>query len=910
MRFLNLKYLLPSLFCFFFTFATYAIPTSSSALGVSLDPFETLKMQTGADAHADSFEIIGDNLIAKGNIRLRKGNLLLYSDMVVINNTTKNIELAGNVKFYNIVNSRLEIEYWELRTLERDPDVELKVVGTIMTDTGRQKIVVDTMRKMMAWSGEKAIGNIDSGIFQFGKFASNLGGYTAIGETATRNPDGQLEIKNAETSPCMDFSEGHSIFSIKSGKLVAYPSTMTDKRARIMQDEYSNYARFADEGKNKSKGAADYNLWGYNNLIYIGDIPVLWLPVVYKPATGDIGNWNVSAGEDSAWGYYVNTTNSWNIIDDDKTQLSLSNMIDYYTLRGLGLGNQTMLTTEDSRTELFVYGIADKDPNMNYPEFSRFGQQTPGDVRYDLTLSNMTHLTDNLDFRGQFAKLSDLYFLYNFFYPIALINPQPATFGNLEYNNEHLNLGFTIRPRTNDFYSVVESLPELSFNMPRQEVWNGIYYQGTSTLGYKEMKWRDFEISRAEADLGNGVDPSDYESGRFDTVHFGYYPFKLDWLNVTPRAGARLTAYNRSSSQGISSDELNNMLIVQQPESQAPLDIVNYDDDGGSRGRFIGELGLEMNTKISKSWDNMKNAYWELDGVRHTAQPYVNYTYIPKPTVDRENLYYFDDVDRITEANFFRVGVQNRFQTRRGNWKDSSTYTWASMETYFDVMPGGKNDEYYYQGGYKDDAPQRPSEIGGVQQLGDIGHIMTFSAGDALTMDFQFLLDGQRLTTGDWLRSINKLSVSANYELAEGWSIESGWYAGTSGYSQGPFSMGSSFTRLQAGSVFQRIFTATNSTYGGLNYKINDRTLGTISYNYDFYQALMPGLTFSITRQLPCGMELLLDYTIRDQRDTDGLSSHKEHRWGVNIGFSSSPNFIIQPRESLLPESITRLANT
>ena len=883
-----------------------AIPTIPD---VSMNPFDTIKQKTGADASADSFEIIGDNLVAKGNISLRKGNLLLYSDMVVINNTTKNIELSGNVKFYNIIHTRLELEYWELRTMERDPDVEMKIVGTIMTTTGRQKIVVDVMRKAMSWSGNKAIGNLESGIFKFGKYVANIGGYTAIGESATRTPDGKIVIQDAETSPDLNFAEGHSVFSIKSSKIVAYPSSATDKRTRIMQDEYSRTAHYSDM-ESSGWGDDDYNIWGYNNLFYIGNVPVFWLPVFYKPAMGDIGNWTFSAGNDTAWGYFANTTNHWNIIDNDKTQLSLSNMIDYYSLRGLGLGNQTILNTENTRTELFAYGIADKAPNTNYPSFSRFGQMKSGDVRYDITLTNMSHIADNLDFRGQFAKLSDLYFLYNFFDPIALINPQPATYGNFEYNHEHFDLGFTVRPRTNSFYSVVETLPELSLNVPRQELFKGINYQGTTTLGYKSMKWRDFKISRAEAGLGNGVDIEDYDSGRFDTLHFAYYPLKLDWLNVTPRGGIRFTGYTRSSSQAISANDLDNMLQVQQPESRSDANIVNYDSDGGAKGRFVGELGIELNTKISRSWNKVKNAYWDLDGLRHTMQPYVNYTYIPEPTVNRDNLYYFDDIDRISEENFARIGLQNRLQTRRGSWKDSQTYTWASMETYIDVLAGGKNDEYYFQGGNKNNSPQRPSEYGGIQQLGDIGHIMTFNASEAMSFNFQFLLDGQRLSTGDWERSINKLSASGSYKLAEGWDVNGGWYYGTDGYSQGPFSMGSTFTRLQAGSVFQRIFTASNNVNGGLNYKINDRTLGTVSFDYDFEQNLMPGVTFSITRQLPAGLELLLDATVRDQPETSGVGKHQEFRWSVNIGFSSSPNFIIQPRESLLPQSISRLANS
>jgi hypothetical protein len=881
---------------------TDMVPKSTA--GLSFNPFASLKEQTGVDANADSFEIIGDNLIAKGNIKLRKGDLLLYSDMAVINNTTKNIELSGNVKFYNIMHTRLEVEYWELKTMERDPDVKMKIVGTVMTTTGRQKIVVDVMRQTMAWSGNKAIGNLGTGIFEFGKFAANFGGYTAIGSKASRTPDGEIIIHDSETSPCMDFSEGHSIFSIKSGKLVAYPSNVNDRRARIMQNEYANKAFYADEGSGSGGGNTDYNVWGYNNLVYIGNIPVFWLPIFYKPALGDIGNWTVSAGEDSAWGYFVNTTNSWNIIDNDNTQLSISNMVDYYSDRGLGLGNQTMLTTENSKTDLFAYGIADQAPNTNYPDFSRFGQMTDGNIRYDLTLTNTTHLADNFDFRGQFAKLSDLYFLYNYFYPIAKINPQPATYANLEYNNEYFNLSLDVRPRTNDFYSVIETLPELTLNVPREEIWNGIYYQGNTSVGYKTMNWREFDISRAEAGLGNGVDPADYEAGRFDTLHFAYYPMKLGWLNVIPRAGVRFTAYTNSSEQAVTPEDLDNMFKVQEPESRSNANIVNYDDDGGAQARFVGEVGLEVNTKISKSWDNVKNAYWDLDGLRHTIQPYINYTYIPEPTVDRDHLYYFDDIDRIEEQNFVRVGVQNRLQTRRGNYKNSETYTWASMETYIDILANGRSDDAFSQDG------ENPSEFGGIKQIGDIGHTMTFNASDDMSFNCEFLLDGQRLTTGEWMKSINKLSVSGDYKLADGWDINGGWYYGTEGYSQGPYSMGSSFTRLQAGSVFQRIFTASNSIYGGFNYKINERTLGTVSLDYDFEQQLMPGLTFSITRQLPCGLELLIDATVRDQPETDGVGSHTEFRWGFGVGFSSSPNFIIQPRESLLPQSITRLANT
>ncbi|MCF7790975.1 MAG: hypothetical protein K9L78_01085 [Victivallales bacterium] len=884
---------------------TPSLPTPES-----LNPFDSIEATTGADIKADSFEIIGDNIIAKGNIRVRKGDALLYSDMVVINGTTKNVELSGNVEFYNINHARLEVEYWELRTLERDPDVKLKIVGTVMTTSGRQKIVVDIMRKTMAWHGEKTIGNLDSGIFEFSDFSADFDGYTAIAEGAKRYPDGKLVIKDAETSPCQGFTVGHSIFSIKSSKLVSYPSNIEDSRTRIVQNEYSPHAHFTKKPTSgKSAGTKGYNFWGYNNILYIGDIPVFWLPIIYKPSMENVGNWTFTYGSDTAWGYFVNTTNHWKIVDENDVQLSVNNMVDYYTLRGLGLGNQTMLNTEDTMSQLFVYGISDGNPNINRPDWSRFGQMPDRTVRYDITLKNMSHLGNNFDFRGQFAKLSDIYFLYDYFDNIALINPQPATFGNLEYNNQYINLGLTLRPKVNKFFSVIETLPELDLHIPRQEIWKGIHYQGQTSVGYKKMNWRNFQVSRAEAGLGNGVDPSDYEAGRFDTLHFAYYPLQYKGFNFIPRLGGRFTAYSKTSDTGISQQDLFNMFKAQEPEGRYNVDVENYDSDGGAKGRFIGEIGAELNTKLTKQWNDVKNSYWELDGIRHVAKPYINYTYIPKPSVSRDHLYYFDDIDRIGKQNFARFGFDNRFQTRRGSWGDSSLFTWASMETYLDLV-ASKSDEYYSQGGDDENSSQSPSEYGGLKQLGDIGHNMTFKASDALNFNVQFLLDGQRLSTGDVLRSINKLSASGEYQLAQGWSVNAGWYTGKEGYSQGPYSMGSSFKRLQAGSVFERIFTASNSVYGGFNYKINERTLGTFSWDYDFEQNLMPGFTLSFVRQLPCGLELLIDMTLRDQPETSGEGKHTETRWSVSLGFSSSPNNVIQPRESLLPQSITRLSNS
>ena len=82
--------------------------------------------------------------------------------------------------------------------------------------------------------------------------------------------------------------------------------------------------------------------------------------------------------------------------------------------------------------------------------------------------------------------------------------------------------------------------------------------------------------------------------------------------------------------------------------------------------------------------------------------------------------------------------------------------------------------------------------------------------------------------------------------------------------------MGSTQTRIQTGSIFQRSFT--NSSYVDLTVdsQINERTAAYILFQYDFQQNLMPTLQFGIVRALPGGLEAMLSLGFEKQNRTDG----------------------------------------
>lgn len=853
-----------SLFAFICFFLVYS---TSFAFDIS-----SMNAMQGVTAKADSFEVIGDNMVAYGNIFVRKGDLIVYADKAIFNNTNKMLELSGNVRFLKMVRSRQEIEYWDLKKLEKDPNIKIKVVGTVMTTTGRQMLVVDAVREALSWQGDKAIGSMTTGIFQLGGFQANLGGWTVAADGALRKADGSLVIPNAEMSPCPDFMEGHSVYSVKSKTVEAFPSG----------DQPSNLTSSNDN----TPDANNYHMWAYNNMLYIGELPVLWLPVLYKPPKRDLGTWAITGGSSSSYGVYVQTTNSWTLSDTPDLMIGTTNMLDYYSKRGFGFGNATTVSTPTSKTETFAYMINDQDANYSLPNNSRYAPLNP--TRYDVDIKNMTHITDRLDFRGRFNSLSDMYFLNDYNSQLFYTDPEPATYADVSYQFDRAALDLTFRPQVNLWAPTVEQLPALQLTVPRQELWNNFYYQGQSSVGWYDMQWGKFRTSRANMGLGNGVEPASYDAGRFDTVNFLYYPLNLKDVNIIPRAGFRFTGYSNSSSIAISDQQLNQNLSVEAPEQNSTANVVNYNNKGGAAGRVIPEFGLNLNTKASRSWDNVKNAFWDMNGLRHVTQPYVDYTYLTPLGTDRKYIYYFDDIDRIDTQNFTRVGIDNRLQTRRGGWKSAQSYTWASMSNYQDLL---------FNTDSRIDEPN-----GTIKNLGDFGNIINITPTSDLNFNITALVDGGRLWSGtDVNNCISSSNIGSTWTFADGWSINPSW-AYTSDDSTNPtYSMGNMMAQVESGTYFQRTFTDSSYLNTNLNFKINDRTTGILSISRDFVNNMTPNAGITLTRDLPCSLQIILNASVSQKKNNNGSSSDTQNSLSATLQFTSTPTYEITPRESLFP---------
>jgi len=775
----------------------------------------SLLAEKDIDASADQLDFIGDNIVATGHVAVQYKGIWLTADKAVINMTTKEIDAKGRVSFIQRSTDTTEVDYEEYLRLLKDPNKKVTVNGYVMTPTGRQKVQVTIVKEENNWTGEHATGNLSTGIFDLGEFSGRNGVFYISGKKAEREPGGDIMIKNAKVTTCEYVKDHHEHYSLTASSVELYP------KQKRRENKY-----YADKGQ--------YHMIVWNAVLRVGDVPIFYFPFLYKPPDDSLGlGVQIEGGSDSDWGYFVLTKKTLKL-DFLDASTSTTLMADYYSKRGPGGGVDFEANTENSYTNAFIYGVYDKEFKDE-----RIGRFKYDSHRYDMYISNLTHITPRLDFRGHIELLSDQEMLHDFFKDREDRDPQPTSFVSLEYQFDRLSLGGYVRPRLNDFYSVVETLPEIRLDIPRQELFKNIYYQGETSVGYNRMKWRDYDFPRSKG----GEDINNYESGRFDSLHMFYYPFKIfDSINIIPRAGIRLTAYSKTSKTKVNQKDLETYFIVDSPTVDRDGNILNYDSKGGSQFRFASEFGLEMNTKFYRSWNNAKSAFWGVDGLRHVAVPYVNYNYIPEPTLNRDKIYYFDDIDRITEQNFVRVGIKNRLETRRGSYGKQEIYTWASVENYVD---------FHF------------NKESGFNHMGDFGTIFKWNPFPDFSATTDLLID-----VGGG--SISRFSTRLDYNITEDWKVFAGYLYQDEYTQRGTYSMGSSLTDITSGSSFTRSYEKNQSIFGGLEFPIiDDRTRGSISMYYDLEDNMINEARVGVMRTFHC-WEAGVEWRVKERNDDVG----------------------------------------
>ena len=791
------------------------------------------KLPEGFDAAADSYEFVGDNLVARGNAVIQSPGMEISADKVVVNLNSESydIEAAGNVSFCVLAKSVQTLPLETYEALRQDPRARVTLQRYVMTDLGEQLAEVEIVVESSVIRAERAAGNLMTGVFQFSNFALKSGLFYCVGESAERFFDGTVKVHKARFTTCEYIQDDHDHYAI-----AAIDATIEPR-------DY-NSSLFNYDGQ-----LGDHSILMKNNFFQIYGVPVLWLPILYKPSDLDSFGGKIEFGSGSDWGWYIRAAKHFKITDDPYWNVNV--MLDWYEKRGIGYGLGSDLLTPESATEFFFYGIYDRNQYEYWdrsllpddPDYmlNNSRLEVPH-YRYEVRTNNMTHLTNRLDFRMQIDLISDFEFLRDYYRDRFNTEYEPPTYASLEYQGDRFTASAYMTLRINDFYSVVDRLPELRLDFHRQELLANIYYQGEMSLTPLFMRWRRFD---RDIPGDENWHIRNYGTLRFDSLHMFYYPMKLWNINIIPRAGIRLTAYSQTSEREVGIRELSSMFIADEAEGIPwGYRVTNYDSKGGSKFRVIGEIGVEVNTKFYHAWQDVKNAYWGLDGLRHVIVPYVNYTYLPKPTVNADNLYYFDEIDRITEQHFVRFGLTNRLQTRR----NGEIYEWMSLENYWDLFI---HDQTRFN------------------QFGDFGTIFRFRPFSGLTVTAELLLDLGNNNDHDYeVRRgnkyvgrpgiggtvINKLAVGIDYRFAPEWRIYARYSYSDAYLLRSGYSMGTQFSAVTAASMLLSPTTRSQTVSGGFEFPLLiDKDLhGYTRCSYDIDQNLVTNACVGITKKFHC----------------------------------------------------------
>ena len=467
-----------------------------------------------------------------------------------------------------------------------------------------------------------------------------------------------------------------------------------------------------------------------NVKVYAGNTPIFWLPYLSQPLDDEIG-YKFTPGYSDLWGAYL--LNQYGMIHGDHTLAQYK--LDLRSTRGLAVGADLIsLKQKDNQHwgKIKFYYAFDADPTLSQAREDRTG--TP-EGRYRINFQHRIYITGPaertwyVDF--DINKMSDEFFYEDFFFEEYRTQREPDNQVSLVRSDPRYTATLMTKFQLNDFYRTDTRLPELAFDFTRQPVFNsGFFYQGNSSFGILEEKRGSRENTDAElvldsadaflksegGDLGQtarrilGLDPlaaltgddvqpamdalraslTDVGFTRFHTYHEVLYPKTVfGWLTLVPRVGVGYQNY--SSIDG------------------GPKDL-------GSDGRALFHAGFDASFKVSKTWEDVRNDRLGLDGLKHTVQPYINYSYLEAdpidglPRIDRDvpttrprplDIPFYTGIDSLRSWNAARIGVRNLLQTRRdyssysededghfraANASAQQTYNWAGLNTYIDLF--------------------------------------------------------------------------------------------------------------------------------------------------------------------------------------------------------------------------------
>lgn len=337
-----------------------------------------------------------------------------------------------------------------------------------------------------------------------------------------------------------------------------------------------------------------------------------------------------------------------------------------------------------------------------------------GETRYFADFGGIaTHETTRFATRGTW--LSDSEIERDFRDDFWETNPEPDNYVEGSYAwDGGLYLSAFLRYTPNDFYPVVERLPEFRLEQTSRALWDtGVYLSGhASYTRLQSLEHTVLEETPAGLTPFGPPEPATDDDllaplertegiDRGDLLLQLLRPLTLQkWLTLTPRLAGRYTAY---------SQDLERVPVGTDGDFR-------YDLGDRDRFRSMAELGLDLEGAFTGDF-NLRNRTWGIDGLRHILRPVARYRwhtgvddndfaanypdyriYSPAlPVIDLAQQRWVDD---FTDRSLLRFGLENILLTRRtieGEDERQEMRKLLELNLYRDVVFEGEQSHPYFE---------------------------------------------------------------------------------------------------------------------------------------------------------------------------------------------------------------------
>ncbi len=452
-----------------------------------------------------------------------------------------------------------------------------------------------------------------------------------------------------------------------------------------------------------------------NVVVYVGDVPVFYVPIFVQSLTDSRPAYQFQIGNSGQFGYFMDNTYNWVASDKMRGSVEFDLRQDRGYAGGLdvqyfpSLTSDILLKTYYAQDNLY----SQTDPSVpNDPAHGQLSNHNvydgvPFDNRYRVAYQHYLQFGPDFSSTADLNLWSDPWITRDYFQSEYTQQNQPPNFVSLNQYNPNFTVSLLASPQVNPFFETVERLPEFTVESKQQNIFGlPIQYTSQSSVVNFERKFADtsnflnpldypynsFAHEETSYDFYHSnpnyaydtAQQNNYSAYRYDTYHEFAYPHQyFNFLSLTPRIGGRLTYY---------SDDNENITDTTNDNGLPNDKIAN------AKTRLAGNIGLEGDFKISRTWLNVSAPNLGIDGLRHEIEPFFDAEYAPTPTVTPNQIRGFDDrlystqlqpldwteynsIDSIDKEAVLRFGAWNKIQTKR----DGVNYDLLTIKTYADA---------------------------------------------------------------------------------------------------------------------------------------------------------------------------------------------------------------------------------